>query len=300
MRLESFKRVWKSFKRVCVFPIPLFNLVRSVCASFDPGLAVLCFFRILKARVQQRVECYEVQWRNRALNHVCPALFVTIETRQVLAVRASQSRSQALGTKLTPSQVKETGYESSCQANRTPRKKVEIWTRQLLQKDLVVDCIGIGAKTAWEKERVGKDDSPRTLPIPPGELMQATLFGKFSDLSCLVTINRRTTLLCFFLWSVSCSLQKIKELFPALVEEFDLMRAAKTSKTGGNSEKTAQNRWEFRENCPKQVGIPRKLPCKYCDQQSSNVMTSRKLFFWNNQMAFAQLFRTTYMRKVHI
>ena len=45
-----------------------------------------CFFiclRILKARVQQKVECYEVLWINIALGETCPSSFVTMETRQV-------------------------------------------------------------------------------------------------------------------------------------------------------------------------------------------------------------------------
>ena len=41
-------------------------------------------FRIVKSRVQQRIECYEVEWKNLKLGETCPVSFVTIESREVL------------------------------------------------------------------------------------------------------------------------------------------------------------------------------------------------------------------------
>ncbi|KAL9978742.1 hypothetical protein ACROYT_G016297 [Oculina patagonica] len=41
--------------------------------------------RILKARIQQRVKCYEVQWKNIELGETCPSSFVTIETSELFA-----------------------------------------------------------------------------------------------------------------------------------------------------------------------------------------------------------------------
>ena len=41
-------------------------------------------FRIVKSRVQQRIECYEVEWKNLKLGETCPVSFVTIERREVL------------------------------------------------------------------------------------------------------------------------------------------------------------------------------------------------------------------------
>ena len=41
-----------------------------------------CCFRIVKARIQQRIECYEVEWQNVQLGETCPTFFVTIETRE--------------------------------------------------------------------------------------------------------------------------------------------------------------------------------------------------------------------------
>ena len=37
----------------------------------------------MKARIQQKIECYEVEWQNVALGETCPSSFVTIETREV-------------------------------------------------------------------------------------------------------------------------------------------------------------------------------------------------------------------------
>ena len=37
----------------------------------------------MKARVQQKVECYEVEWKNLELGEACPAYFVTVEPREV-------------------------------------------------------------------------------------------------------------------------------------------------------------------------------------------------------------------------
>lgn len=42
------------------------------------------FNRIVKARVQQKIECYEVEWQNVDLGEACPTSFVTIETREVI------------------------------------------------------------------------------------------------------------------------------------------------------------------------------------------------------------------------
>ncbi|KAJ7392256.1 Flap endonuclease GEN 1 [Desmophyllum pertusum] len=41
--------------------------------------------RIVKARIQQKIECYEVEWENVQLGETCPASFVTIETKQLFA-----------------------------------------------------------------------------------------------------------------------------------------------------------------------------------------------------------------------
>ena len=41
------------------------------------------FARIVKARVQQKVECYEVEWKNLELGEACPPYFVTVEPREV-------------------------------------------------------------------------------------------------------------------------------------------------------------------------------------------------------------------------
>lgn len=41
------------------------------------------FTRIVKARVQQKVECYEVEWKNLELGEACPPYFVTVEPREV-------------------------------------------------------------------------------------------------------------------------------------------------------------------------------------------------------------------------
>ena len=38
----------------------------------------------MKARVQQKIECYEVEWQNVDLGEACPTSFVTIETREVI------------------------------------------------------------------------------------------------------------------------------------------------------------------------------------------------------------------------
>ena len=37
----------------------------------------------MKARVQQKVECYEVEWKNLELGETCPTYFVTVEPREV-------------------------------------------------------------------------------------------------------------------------------------------------------------------------------------------------------------------------
>ena len=37
----------------------------------------------MKARVQQKIECYEVEWQNVSLGETCSPTFVTIETREV-------------------------------------------------------------------------------------------------------------------------------------------------------------------------------------------------------------------------
>ena len=37
----------------------------------------------MKARVQQKIECYEVEWQNVSLGETCSSTFVTIETREV-------------------------------------------------------------------------------------------------------------------------------------------------------------------------------------------------------------------------
>ena len=41
------------------------------------------FHRIVKARIQQKVECYEVEWQNVELGETCPFSFVTVEPREV-------------------------------------------------------------------------------------------------------------------------------------------------------------------------------------------------------------------------
>ncbi|KAJ7392255.1 Flap endonuclease GEN 1 [Desmophyllum pertusum] len=41
--------------------------------------------RIVKARIQEKIECYEVEWENVQLGETCPASFVTIETKQLFA-----------------------------------------------------------------------------------------------------------------------------------------------------------------------------------------------------------------------
>lgn len=41
--------------------------------------------RIVKARIQQKIECYEVEWQNVQLGETCPTFFVTIETRELFA-----------------------------------------------------------------------------------------------------------------------------------------------------------------------------------------------------------------------
>ena len=60
---------------------------RSIYTSYSVSFLSLCLFiiclRILKARVQQKVECYEVLWINVALGETCPSSFITMETRQV-------------------------------------------------------------------------------------------------------------------------------------------------------------------------------------------------------------------------
>ena len=40
--------------------------------------------RIVKTRIQQKIECYEVEWQNVQLGETCPTFFVTIETREVI------------------------------------------------------------------------------------------------------------------------------------------------------------------------------------------------------------------------
>lgn len=37
----------------------------------------------MKARVQQKIECYEVEWQNVSLGETCSPTFATIETREV-------------------------------------------------------------------------------------------------------------------------------------------------------------------------------------------------------------------------
>lgn len=37
----------------------------------------------MKARVQQKIECYEIEWQNVSLGETCSPTFVTIETREV-------------------------------------------------------------------------------------------------------------------------------------------------------------------------------------------------------------------------
>lgn len=41
--------------------------------------------KIVKARVQHKVECYEVEWKNLELGEACPAYFVTVEPRELFA-----------------------------------------------------------------------------------------------------------------------------------------------------------------------------------------------------------------------
>lgn len=38
----------------------------------------------MKTRIQQKIECYEVEWQNVQLGETCPTFFVTIETREVI------------------------------------------------------------------------------------------------------------------------------------------------------------------------------------------------------------------------
>jgi len=40
----------------------------------------------VKAQIQQKIECYEVEWQNVQLGETCPTLFVTIETREVIKI----------------------------------------------------------------------------------------------------------------------------------------------------------------------------------------------------------------------
>ena len=40
----------------------------------------------MKARVQQKIECYEVEWQNVSLGETCSPTFVTIETREVYKI----------------------------------------------------------------------------------------------------------------------------------------------------------------------------------------------------------------------
>ena len=45
--------------------------------------------RIVKARIQQKIECYEVEWQNVQLGETCPMFFATIETREVIKIMNS-------------------------------------------------------------------------------------------------------------------------------------------------------------------------------------------------------------------
>ena len=40
----------------------------------------------MKARIQQKIESYEVEWQNVQLGETCPTFFVTIETREVIKI----------------------------------------------------------------------------------------------------------------------------------------------------------------------------------------------------------------------
>ena len=44
---------------------------------------ILVCHRIVKRRVQHRVECYEIEWQNVSLREFCRETFVTIERRDV-------------------------------------------------------------------------------------------------------------------------------------------------------------------------------------------------------------------------
>ncbi|XP_068707716.1 flap endonuclease GEN homolog 1-like [Montipora foliosa] len=130
--------------------------------------------KIVKARIQQKVECYEIEWQNVGLGETCPDSFVTVETRELVnkvypeieeefknavaakslkktkrkqaqkvsTSRCSESEIDSLSKQmkdLSVEQLPEDCFASSITAEKVPESAAKIWEEDSLQD--IIDSI---------------------------------------------------------------------------------------------------------------------------------------------------------------
>lgn len=94
IHFQFFGTAWSVFyagtgsHRTCLFLVfgEMRQLAWNLMSIFSPIFFCFHYFRIVKARIQQKIECYEVEWQNVQLGETCPTFFVTIETREVIKI----------------------------------------------------------------------------------------------------------------------------------------------------------------------------------------------------------------------